>query len=247
MEEIEKQPIKTKRELALERLRGKYPDRDFDDEEVFFGQINDDYDAYDRELAGYKDRERTFSDMFTSDPRSANFIMNWRKGEDPTISLVRQFGTEIKDVIDDPERQEEIAAANKEFVERVAKEKELEELYQKNLTESLTYLETMQREKGVSDEEIDNAMELLVRIVRDGVVGKFTPESIEMAMKAINHDVDVAQAGHEGEVKGRNTKIEEKLRSRNMGDGTAVLGSKNKIATERRSKNSIFDIADEAR
>lgn len=227
MEEIEKQPVKTKRELAMERLKGKYPDRDFEDEDAFFGQINDDYDDYDKQLSGFKERESTFSNMFTADPRAANFMMNWRNGEDPAIGLIRQFGTEIKDVIDDPERQEEIAAANKEFVERVAKEKELEELYQNNLSESLAYLETVQQEKGVSDDVIDKAMEFLIGIVRDGVIGKFSPESIEMAMKAINHDADVAQAGHEGEVKGRNTKIEEKLRSKRKGDGTAPLDGKN--------------------
>ena len=33
-----------------------------------------------------------------------------------------------------------------------------------------------------------------------------------MAIKAIRHDSDVEAAGHEGEVKGRNSKIEEKLR-----------------------------------
>lgn len=218
--------VKTKRELAMERMSGRYPDMDFTDEEVFFGRINDDYDDYDKEIEGYRDREKTFSDMFTSDPRSAAFLMSWRNGDDPAVALIRQFGTEIKDVIDDPERQEEIAAANKEYVERVAKEKEYEDMYQKNLAESLAYLEKLQSESGMSDDEIDKTMEFIIGIIRDGVVGKFAPETIEMARKALNHDVDVSQAAHEGEVKGRNEKIEEKLRKKTKGDGTAALDSK---------------------
>lgn len=226
MEKTNNNPIKTKRELALERMKGKYPDMDFENEDVLFGQINDDYDDYDRQLAEYKERESTFSNMFTSDPRSAAFMMNWRNGEDPTIGLIRQFGTEIKDAIDDPERQEEIAAANKEFVERVAKEKEYEETYQANLAASLSYLEELQAKSGMSDDEIDKVMEFIVTIVRDGVMGKFAPETIEMARKALNHDADVAQATHEGQVKGRNEKIEEKLRKKSSGDGTANLDGK---------------------
>jgi hypothetical protein len=64
-------------------------------------------------------------------------------------------------------------------------------------------------------------------ISSDGVLGKFSPESIKMALKAMNHDADVAQAAHEGEVKGRNIKIEEKLRTKKKGDGTAPLDGKN--------------------
>ena len=91
----------------------------------------------------------------------------------------------------------------------------------------MTTLETMQQDEGLSDEDIDSAMDFLVGIVRDGIMGKFTRESVAMALKAIRHDSDVEQADHEGEVRGRNTKIEEKLRKGSKNDGTANLGSKN--------------------
>lgn len=126
--------------------------------------------------------------------------------------MVRKFGDDFKAALEDPEKQEALAAANKEFAERIAQEKEYEGEYQKNLDETLITLETMQQEEGLPDEDIDSAMDFLVGIVRDGIMGKFTRESIEMAIKAIRHDSDVEAAGHEGEVKGRNSKIEEKLR-----------------------------------
>lgn len=40
--------VKSKRDLAMERIKAKYPDKSFDDDEAFFGQINDDYDDYDK-------------------------------------------------------------------------------------------------------------------------------------------------------------------------------------------------------
>jgi hypothetical protein len=143
------------------------------------------------------------------------------------IAFGDAFGDDFKAALEDPEKQEALATANKEFAERIAQEKEYEGEYQKNLDETLTTLEAMQQEEGLPDEDIDSAMDFLVGIVRDGIMGKFTRESIEMAIKAIRHDSDVEAAGHEGEVKGRNSKIEEKLRKAGKNDGTADLAGKN--------------------
>ncbi|MEJ8748373.1 hypothetical protein [Phocaeicola sp. ICN-14070] len=219
--------VKSNRDRYMERLKTKYPDKEFADDEALFGQTNDDYDSYDNELSGYREREKALSDLFASNPRSAAFLTDWRKGEDPIIGMVRKFGDDFKAALEDPEKQEALAAANKEFAERIAQEKEYEGEYQKNLNETLTTLETMQQDEGLSDEDIDSAMDFLVGIVRDGIMGKFTRESVAMALKAIRHDSDVEQADREGEVRGRNTKIEEKLRKGSKNDGTANLSSKN--------------------
>ena len=91
-------------------------------------------------------------------------------------------------------------------------------------------------------------MELLLGIIKDGVMGKFTADSIDMAMKAINHDVDVEVAGHEGEVRGKNTKIEEKLRKQKKGDGIPNMDGKNRgVGGQRKANRGIFGLADEAK
>lgn len=239
MAEVENQQVKSKREMMSERLKSRYPDMDFNDDEAVFGAISDDYDNYDKNMSEYQDREKALSDMFNADPRSASFLQGWRNGEDPVIMLVRQFGTDIKDAIDDPERQEAIAAANKEFVERVAKEKELEDIYQKNVDASLQAIDEMQAKNGLSDEQVDEAMAMLIGIIKDGVMGKFSPETIDMAMKAINHDKDVAAAEHAGEVRGKNTKVQEQLRKAKDGDGIAALGGKNGGGGQVRQRPSL--------
>ena len=236
---------KSKRDITLERLKVKYPDGNFEDDEAIFSHSNDDYDSYDNELATYKEHEKGLADMFSADPRSAAFLTDWRNGEDPVVGLVRKFGVEIKDVLDDPEMQEKIAEANKEYLDRVAQEKELEETYQANLAESLETISSIQEEKGYSDEQIDQAFEWLMGVIQDGVIGKFTPEIIDMAMKAQNYDADVAQAEAEGEVRGRNAKIEEKLRTRKAGDGLVALEGNNGN-TGSRKPQSMFDLANEA-
>lgn len=146
---------KSKRDLFMERLKGKYPGEQFDDDEALFGRISDDYDQYDNDLAGYSEREGKFSKMFTSDPRSARLMMAWKDGDDPAIALVRLYGQDIKDAIDDPDKQEAIAEANKEYMERVAQEEQYEKEYAENLARSLSEL------KGLKEELELNKLELI--------------------------------------------------------------------------------------
>lgn len=123
MAKTDTQQDKTKRELALERLQSRHPDSQFADDEAIFGQIGEDYEDYDKRIAGYQERETAFSNMFGSDPRTANFLMDWKNGKDPLIEFVRRFG---KDALEDETKLEEIAAANKEFLERIAENEALE-------------------------------------------------------------------------------------------------------------------------
>lgn len=197
----------------MERMRSRYPDRDLSNEEDVFGIISDDYDNYDNSLASYKQREKELSDMFMSDPKSAAFLTEWRKGGDPLMLLVRIFGVdELNSAINDPERMDAIAEANKEYLNRVSKEKDLEETYKKNLSESLKTIDDMQQNEGIEPGKIDAAVQLLADVSSDMIVGKITPESVKMALNAMSHDEDVAQAAYEGEVKGKNAKVTEKLR-----------------------------------
>ena len=240
-------PSKSRRETALERLKARYPDKSFDDDESMYGQLLDDYDAGEQELNGYKDREKAFSDLFTSDPRSAKFLTDWKNGKNPAVALVEMFGDDFVEELKDPDKQQELAQASKDFAERVAKEKEYDEEYTKNIDASREMIEQLQQEEGLSDEDIDRAMEYLVGIMKDGILGKFSKESVLMALNALDHDSDVAAAEEEGRVAGRNTKIQEKLRQRDKGDGTANLAGKNGTGSKRQSNRpSIFALAEEA-
>lgn len=243
MENTANQPVKTKKDIAIERLAAKHPDKDFNNKELFDNQIIEDYvDGEDR-IAKYQEAERALSDMITADPRAAQILVDMRDGKDVAVSLVRMFGNEIKDAIDDPEKLDKMAEAQKDYMERVTKEKEYEDMYKSNLEQTIATIEALQSEMGLTDDEVDKAMAFLQTIISDGVLGKFSADSIKMALKAISHDADVAQAAHEGEVKGRNTKIEEKLRTEKKGDGMPSINSKNNNVAQARRGNTVFDLA----
>lgn len=247
MPQTDNNPAKSKRDIFRERFSQRHPDVNIDDDEAFYGQMNDDFDQNEKDLSTYKEHEKAISDMFASDPRSAAFMTDWRKGEDPTIGLIRRFGSEIKNAIDDPEKQEAIAKANKEYVERVEESKKLDAEYEKNIKETLEYLDSQVQEGKLAEQDMDDAMELLIGIVHDGIIGKFSPETIDMAVKALHHDTDVEAADYEGEVRGRNAKIDEKLQRGQKGDGMPTLNGKNGNTDKRDKKPSIFAVAEGAR
>ena len=236
-------PEATKRSKVTSRIKNRLPEMNTEDDETLFGQIDTDYDDYenrlsekDNELEEYKSREKTFADLFYSDPKSAAFLSSWRQGGDPIMSLIRNFGMEIKDVLDDPDKQEEISKANEEYVKRVAMEKDLDDTYQKNLNESLMLIDNLEK-SGRSTQQVDEAFALLLGIVRDGILGKFRPESFDMAFKALNHDADVQNAASDGEIKGRNAKIDETLRKKSAGDGTHPMGGMSSAPSQPTRRN----------
>ena len=248
-ENTAKENALSKRDTFSKRLKERYPDKEFADDEALFGQIGEDYDAYDKQIGDYKEREKSISDLFTKDPRSARFMMEWKDGGDPLVSLVRMIGTDgLQAMLEDEEKAKELSDANAEYLERVAKSKELEEQRQKNLAESLSRIEKMQAERGLTDEQMDAALETLIAIGDDSVVGIYSEDNINLALKANGYDEAVANAAYEGEVKGRNAKIDAKLRTARAGDGVASLDGKNTMGTPQRKRAmNIFDYAEAAK
>lgn len=226
-ETTDNQQVKSRRDEALERLSSRYPDKKFEDDEAIYGQMLDDYDANDKELSSLRDDTQRLADVFNKNPELADFMAEAVKGNNPVLTYIRKYGDNIREMLDDESKQEEFAAANKEYMDRVAKEQEYEDEYQKNLDESLSLFDQLEAE-GMPSEKLDAAFAKLQEIVTNAVMGKFTREDIEMITKAIDHDSDVAAAEHEGMVAGRIQKVTEQLRKSRRGDGTAAdLGGRN--------------------
>lgn len=238
----ENNETKGKRELYIERLKAKYPDREYADDEALFGQVGEDYDAYENELNGYREREGKLTEMFAKDPRSAQFIADMARGEDPWIAVIKRIGPDgIVELINDPNKQAAYEEASKEYAERMLKEKELEAAYETNMAESQKVREELDAIYGV--EAVDAALAVLDQICKDAIMGKVTKEAIETAMKIVNRDADIENARSEGEVAGRNAKIEEQMRHKKGGDGMPQVGGANAAQRPMKRQESIFDVA----
>lgn len=244
----ENKEVKSRRDQHLDRLRTKYPEKKFEDDEEIFGQISDDYDSFEAENGAMKEREKSLSNMFRENPQAAFILNDMRQGGDPVLSLVKRLGIEVRDVMDDPAMQDKLEAANKEYLERVARSKQLDEEYERNMDTTLTKtLPEYQQQNGLSDEQMDAIGAAWIQIIREGIMGILSPETITLIANALNHDADVANAQEEGEVAGRNAKIVEKMRNSRKGDGITNLNGRNGSPSRNANKpQSVFDLAREA-
>lgn len=222
---VENQAVKSSKEAFVNRMKSKNPDFNMDDEEAVYGIIMKDYGDYDGRIKEMEEREKKLSDLMQQNPAARDFILEWANGADPYVSLIRRFGDKIMEAMDDPEKAEEIAEANKDFLERAAKSKEYEDAYTTNMVQTLEVLGNFQDAEGYSDDEMDEGIQRLCDITADYLQGKILPETLKLVFKANNYDADVADAQRKGEVSGRNQRIKEQLR-KPQGDGIANLTTK---------------------
>lgn len=241
MDELEDKSVISNRDKFAERIKSKHPDKEFADDDALFGQAHDDYDDYENKYNSLKADEQKFGDLFSNDPRSARFFMDWKGGADPVINLVRMYGDDIREALDDPEKLDELEEARNEFLEKVKSEKKAQDEWEKKSKESFATADAWADSKGMSDEEFNKVLETLSQIAGDFLVGKFTAETLDMVSKALKYDNDVEQAQLEGEVAGRNAKIDEKLRKSKQGDGVPVLGSRSATAPTNKPSMGALD------
>lgn len=231
------------RDRLKERLMARHADKNLDNEDDFFSTINDDYEEDGKKLGEYQQRDQKMQDMFKTDGYSAAFFSSWKKGKDPVIELIRNYGPDLKEALDDPARLEEFAAANKEYADRIAESTKFEEEYKANLNASLDAMDQLKEKEGLSEDQVNLAWENLIKQAQDIIQGKISPDMIKQVLAAINHDNDVAEASETARIAGRNEKITEKLQKKNASDGTASLASgvgAKKIQARNSGEDDIF-------
>jgi len=220
MEDTEKQVVKNGKQRVIDRMKAKKPDLNYDDEEALYSSINDDYDALDGELKGYKENEEKLLGAFNKDPRIASLFLAMTKGENPLLYLIDNFGQdEIRAALDDPEMKDKIVEKQNAYLERQSKNSQLEEAAKQNITISLDALEEAKSELGCSDEDADKAFEMFAQIQEDAIVDKVTKDTWLMLLKGLNHDMDIENAAHEAEIRGRNAKIDKEKKKNTIPDG----------------------------
>lgn len=240
-------PTPSRREALRQRLQERYPDDDFSDDEVVAGRVMDDYDDLQQRHDALQDDQDKLTSLFSKSPKVATFMQRWVDGGDPAVELVRIYGNdELRAALDDPEKQDALAEASKEYAERVAKDKEFEEKYQQNLSASLDEMDAFQKEKGLTDEEMDGLLAQMAQSATDFISGKITAEALGGVLKSKRYGADVATAEREGEVRGRNQKIDAKLKKKEAGDGVPELSSQNQKAGPKRRALPDFGALEQA-
>lgn len=215
MEVKENQNVMSSRDKLKERYAKKYPEKDFNTEEsanLVDDEVLAELDAYEAELEGYRANDQKIKDLFNQDPRSGRFLVSWAAGGgNPIQYLLDIFGPDITEALESEEGRAKIIESTNKYLERKAANEEGEAQRMANYEQSVNDLATFAQEKGISDEQAVEVFEKVNQIAFDVIDGKYTREAYEMAYNAMNYTADVESARKEGEVAGRNAKIEERL------------------------------------
>ncbi len=102
--------------------------------------------------------------------------------------------------------------------------------------------EAFARGRGIKEEEYSKVIDTISSIRSGFENGEITLDCFELIHKGINYDKDVASAATEGELKGRNDVISEKIFPERQDDGLPHFNSGHTSLRKSRS-NSIFDLA----
>lgn len=245
----ETQEVETPKGRAALRSRYKtrFPDRNWDeeDDDALADQAIADYDDMEGKLKTYEDEDAKMSKLLEDNPQSAAFLMGMANGEDFLVNLQKNFGEDIVEAMQNPDKLKELAAANKEYHEKIADAKKAEEEWEANMTTSLENLRKAQEEAGMTDEQVTEAMDKLIGVVDAYNSGNIDMETIKLFLNAINHDTDVEAAARQAEVRGRNANIEEQQRRRKANtEGIPKLGGQiSKGGSGRTITNPLEDLS----
>lgn len=199
------EPVKTPRQLLVERLAHVRPELNPEDENALFGAIGEDYDRHDQ----LREKDRELARIFTENPRFAAFFMDVFQGGDVLSKFIEHFGREALEASDDPEKMKAVLEADKSYREREGKGRKILEEQQANLENSAPVIEQFRKDKRLSEEETNRLLNEICNDASAIFMGIYSPEVLEAKWKSLHFDESVDQAGMEGEVRGRNAKIGE--------------------------------------
>lgn len=230
MEELEKQEeiintgeekTPTARENFLSRVKSKYPDEDYENEETRYSMYGKYMDDVEGERNKYKESNDKFADAYARDPRFAAIAQEAVKEDgDVTSKMIEVYGRDAMEAWNDPEQLEALTEANNKYLANVAETEEIRKEQEKNKAESDKIISAFLEENGMGPEDGERFLEAYYQMIEDGLMGIVRKEYLESFMKAQNYESDLIDAAHAGEVKASNDRIERQKKEQ-IGDGVA--------------------------
>lgn len=177
-------------------------------------------------LDKYRQVNQELKVLFDSEPGVGMAILDWRDGDDFGTALARHLDLEnLAPGEGEPNREAWDNARNQrmqKFDEKQNKEKE----HQENIQASVEALQSFQEEKGLADEDAQGFIDYMMEMLGAAYTGRLTPDFINRLYLAMNYDADMdntkKEALEEGEIRGRNTKINQMKEKQDMEPDTGL-------------------------
>lgn len=219
------QVAKSRRDTFRENFATRHPDVNMEDEEAYYGALDDEYNSREEELARNRESNEKLNNMFLENPNAAYFMADLLDGKKPMgVALMEQFGPLFKEAVNDPspENVKAFGDALQAHADKMKKEEEMQAQYEANYDASQQVIEDWSKANNVTPEQRKAVQDYITNEFANLLSGLITPEMLDFALKGINHDADVAAAEEQGTARGRNQRIDEQLR-KGRGDGMPMI------------------------
>lgn len=180
------------------------------------GETDDDlmdgiYGAYTAEKTRASDLDKNaqaIKGALDSDPRNAALLEAIIDGKAAYIPLFELFYDELSQAVQDPSSIEGLEDAIDSYVERKKTNQEAARIAGENLTKSIEAFNKIKDEFALTDEDAESVVTRIADMINSAIVHDIPEDVWRILVKGFKYDDDVADAAMDGEVKGRNEKIE---------------------------------------
>lgn len=200
----------SKRDNFRSRMSKRYPDLNMDDEDAYYDQAGKTLDEYE----AYENNSRRLRESMKNSPAMQQMLLASQESDDfdPLIWMVKERGLDLDALQNDPNYMEKLSTAHAEYIEKLAKNKELEEEMQNNMPENLERIRSKASEMGLSDEQVKEVVGRMFTVMDNLIRGKINEEAFEYFAKGMNYDTAITDARAEGKAEGVNQRVDDRLR-----------------------------------
>lgn len=228
---------KTGRDRLLERYAKSYPDRKFEGETAdgdLFDLTADEFDRYDEDKKSYTDKRDRLNKLFNDFPESSEiFKAMVLNKEHPFDYIIDHYGDRLTEALGSEEGKASLKKHREDKAKRDAEDAEADKKFDANIAESLKTLESWGKKRNL---DINAQAEHFLKIrqaLNDFGDGRISEETYDLFWNGAHYNDDVSQAREEGEVNGRNAKIEaERLQSKARRSSAPTLGGRGGASEE---------------
>lgn len=220
----------------------KYPDRQFADDSEAENAFYEDYESTNSKLADAELNNKKVYELIEANPALADVIVAMSEGLPFEIALARNVDLEaIMPTNGEPNfemMQQEFDSRKK----RLDESRKRIETVESNREKSSQTAQEFYASKKMGDTEVSEFMDFVDNLF-DGIFnGDISRKTLEKLYQAYKYEEDVQGALEQGEVNGRNEKIEVKRETSSKTDGLPEPGGSIAAQTEPKPKKQIFNL-----
>ena len=200
----------TKREAFLKRMAEREPNLNLDDEDAYYGYMDDMVTEYD----DFRKSSESMRQNMANSPALTEMLMAARgqEGFDPVLWMIENRGLDLEALRDDEKYAEKVTEARNAWLAKKAKDEETFEAAKANMPRSIEAIKAKQAEMGLSDEQANEIVGDIYQMGTDLTMGIIPVNIFEMLAKGKAYDKDVEEAREVGVAQGLETKVTDKLR-----------------------------------